>query len=612
MADNVNEQVIQDKEQLEQKELERQSQAQKDRASFTFSWVAIIFRGIVGTCVSLFVFTQVHRIENENNMSKFILINTIHKNAIETETKDITNQLKLAVSLYNLEYSEGAISDLEFQKTLDILFKDMPEVSEIQWHNIKIDPKEEDKKHVKKAFDTGKIVTYFPTPENIEEIPKEIPLTYFIAIKDAGQKPLGYITATIELNKLFLNSIDPQHISASDIYVFANNPEKNDPLLFYFLPNKKDGISVPLDLSKLPKSEFSEYVEIPFGDKSLIFSYIATPEFTEYTWQAAIASSIGVFITSFIVISAWILLEIEKRQFSHVLHEGHIQEIEGTIDLLEITKNRLVAQENLASLGGLTAGIAHEIKNPLNFINNFSTLSIELVDNINKFAMKYKNVGTPEERDEIYESIATLKQNIETIHEQGKRADDTIQRMLAHSRGKSGEWCMTDIHKMLDEYINFSFHGMRAKNSNFNVKIEKKFESEIKEVKVVANDISRVLLNLLNNAFQAVEEKEYKMRNDYTDPTVTVKTEDIGNFLRIRIRDNGIGIEDKDKGKIFTPFFTTKPTGLGTGLGLSLSYNIIVREHGGSLTFESFKNEYTEFIITIPFQPKTEQEVINE
>ena len=612
MTDNVNEQVIQDKEQLEQKELERQSQAQKDRASFTFSWVAIIFRGIVGTCVSLFVFTQVHRIENENTMVKFLLINTIHRNAIETETKNITDQLNLAVSLYNLDYSEGTISDLEFQKALNILFKDTPEVSDIQWHNIKTVQKKEHEKYIRKAFQTGKIVTSFQIPDDLEKTSSEIHLTYFIAIEDEAQKPLGYITATIELNKLFLNSIDPEHISASDIYVFAKNAEKNDPLIFYFLPGKKEEASIPLHLNELPKSEFTEKIEIPFGDKTLIFSYIATPEFTAYTWQAAIASSIGVFITSFIVISAWILLEIEKRQFSHVLHEGHIQEIEGTIDLLEITKNRLVAQENLASLGGLTAGIAHEIKNPLNFINNFSTLSIELVDNINKFAMKYKNVGTPEERDEIYESIATLKQNIETIHEQGKRADDTIQRMLAHSRGKSGEWCMTDIHKMLDEYINFSFHGMRAKNSNFNVKIEKKFESEIKEVKVVANDISRVLLNLLNNAFQAVEEKEYKMRDDYSNPTVSIKTEDIGNFLRIRIRDNGIGIDDKDKGKIFTPFFTTKPTGLGTGLGLSLSYNIVVREHGGSLTFESFKNEYTEFIITIPFQPKIEQEVINE
>ena len=162
----------------------------------------------------------------------------------------------------------------------------------------------------------------------------------------------------------------------------------------------------------------------------------------------------------------------------------------------------------------------------------------------------------------------------------------------------------------IEEYLNLAYHGMRAKNPNFNVKMVKEFDTSIKQVEVVVNDLSRVFLNLLNNSLHALDERKKREGASYTNPTLTVSTQNIGNYIRIRIRDNGVGIKEKDKPNIFTPFFTTKATGFGTGLGLSISYNIIVREHGGSITFESEENEFTEFIITIPLQPKKEKETI--
>jgi len=605
----VGEEIVNDKERLEQKEQMRQNQAHKDKVSFSFSWIAIIIRGIVGTVISIFVFTQANRIENEDTMSRFVLLADHHELAIEDSVEDLLQELVNAGSLFNI-FSD--ISDLQFSDFIKPFIKQKNYVRNIQWHNSLEEIKATPEQIIKIENEKKETTSYYTIPKSARHAVGGTTITFVVPItKKDSKETIGYVSSDVDLSGLVFSNIKAKNHHATDIYVYDPSITSTNQLLYYYNAEvKKD---------KLPFEKYSDITtglfvterNIRFGDNTLAFVYYASPKFVEHTWQATIAASIGVLITSFIVVTAWILLEIEKRQFSNVLHEDHIQEIEGTIDLLESTQNRLVAQENLASLGGLTAGIAHEIKNPLNFINNFSTLSIDIVEEINSFITKYKEVGTTEEREEIYEAMTTLRQNIDTIYDQGQRADSTIQRMLAHSRGKAGEWTRTDIHKTLDEYLNFSFHGMRAKNSNFQVKIEKEFDSAIKEIEVVANDISRVFLNLLNNAFQAVDEKQRKLGSNYKNPTINIKTQCVGNFVRIRIRDNGIGITDEDKAKIFTPFFTTKPTGVGTGLGLSLSYNIVVREHGGSLAFDSKYNEFTEFIITIPFEAKKQQEVVS-
>ncbi|MEC7840425.1 MAG: HAMP domain-containing sensor histidine kinase [Chlamydiota bacterium] len=612
-ADNkepVKEDIAGDKERLEKKEQERQNQAQKDKVSFSFSWIAIVVRGIVGTVISIFVFTQANRIEDEDTMSRFELLADQHELAIEDSVDDLIQELENSGSLYGIF---SGITDKQFNKFIQPFIRQKIYLNDIRWHQSleELNISQEQRTILEK--DKHKVTTYFTVPPSPEKALAGTTITFVVPVfnQENGQR-LGYVTSALDLSELIYSNIKPKNHYATDIYVYDPELKADNQLLYFY--------NAEIDKDKLPFAKYSEITKgtfltertVKFGDKTLTFIYQATPKYTEHTWQATIAASIGILITSFIVVTAWILLEIEKRQFSNVLHEEHIQEIEGTIDLLENTQSRLIAQENLASLGGLTAGIAHEIKNPLNFINNFSTLSIDLVEDINTFLAKHQEAGTTEERDELYETMTTLKQNIDTIYEQGQRADSTIQRMLAHSRGKAGEWTRTDLHKILDEYLSFSFHGMRAKNSNFQVKIEKEFDSNVKEIEVVANDMSRVFLNLLNNAFQAVDEKQRKLGSEYKNPTVHVSTQCVGNYVRIRIRDNGIGITDEDKAKIFTPFFTTKPTGVGTGLGLSLSYNIVVREHGGSLAFDSKYNEFTEFIITIPLEPDKQQEVVSK
>lgn len=600
-----------DKVRLEEKEDERTNLAKKDKVSFTFSWVAIVFRGIVGACVSLFVFTQANRIENEDTLDRFHLLADHNIKAIEENFYFLTYELKNAGSIYRLFPD---VTEAKFNSFTTPLIQENKYINEIKWLPLPL--KQEDLSPeimvaVQKAVELKKTVSIVIPLEASKDQPKDANIMFFVPIFDADKNNIkGLAVASIDLGLLVSDNIHPQNIHSANIYVYDNTSDTPSNLLFFYDAETGLNDKPALKPNDLTKSEFTATRTVNIGDRNLTFLYDATPEFTEHTWQPTIAAGIGTFITIFIVVSAWILLEIEKRQFSDVLHEEHIQEIEGTIDLLETTKNRMVAQENLASLGGLTAGIAHEIKNPLNFINNFSTVSLDLINEIDLFLNKYHEIGTAEERDTIYESILSLKENVTIIHDQGERADNTIQRMLAHSRGKAGEWNITDIHKLLDEYISFSFHGMRAHNSNFNVKIEKEFNSSVKDIEVVSNDLSRVFLNLLNNAFQSIDEKRKKFNNAYTNPLVTIKTQTVGNYIRIRITDNGLGISEENKSNIFTPFFTTKPTGVGTGLGLSLSYNIIVREHGGSLTFDSKENEYCEFIITIPIQSKKEKEVV--
>jgi signal transduction histidine kinase/HAMP domain-containing protein len=266
---------------------------------------------------------------------------------------------------------------------------------------------------------------------------------------------------------------------------------------------------------------------------------------------------------------------------------------------LKEAQNQLVQAEKMASLGQLTAGIAHEIKNPLNFINNFSELSIELSDELVTEISNQLDQLDPKSVKMINELLKDIKHNVKKINEHGKRADSIVKGMLLHSRGKSGERQKTNLNDLLAEYLNLAYHGFRAQDSTFNVKMETEYDSTIEPVYVVPQNISRVFLNIFNNACYSVNEKKKELRDTF-NPLLQVKTKNLGDKIEITIKDNGKGIPQDILNKIFNPFFTTKPTGKGTGLGLSLSYDIVVQEHNGELKANSEQGEYAEFIITIP------------
>lgn len=270
------------------------------------------------------------------------------------------------------------------------------------------------------------------------------------------------------------------------------------------------------------------------------------------------------------------------------------RQVQQLLDDLKSTQNKLVTQSKLAALGALTAGIAHEIKNPLNFVNNFAELSVELVQELREELNQ-----TPSDKTALENLLLTLEQNAGKIKEHGKRADSIVRSMLQHSRGKAGERQPSDINAMLEEDINLAYHGMRALDNTFNIKIEKDLDPTIGKLEVVPQDLSRVFLNIISNGCYEAHRKKLNADANFA-PRLTVTSRNYPNNVEIRIRDNGNGIPEKIREKMFTPFFTTKPAGMGTGLGLSISFEIIVHAHHGELYFESEEGGYTEFVIKLP------------
>ncbi len=267
--------------------------------------------------------------------------------------------------------------------------------------------------------------------------------------------------------------------------------------------------------------------------------------------------------------------------------------LEKALKELKSTQSQLIQSEKMASLGELTAGIAHEIQNPLNFVNNFSEVNNELLTEMKEEIEK----GNLEEVKSI---ASTVIDNQEKINYHGKRADGIVKGMLQHSRTSSGIKEPTDINELCDEYLRLSYHGLRAKDKTFNAKFETSFDPGVGKVNVIPQDIGRVILNLINNAFYAVTEKKKELTDENYAPTVTVATKKSNEKIQISIKDNGNGIPDSVRDKIFQPFFTTKPTGEGTGLGLSLSYDIVTKGHGGEMKVQSTEGEGTELIIILP------------
>jgi signal transduction histidine kinase len=283
------------------------------------------------------------------------------------------------------------------------------------------------------------------------------------------------------------------------------------------------------------------------------------------------------------------------RLFQEV--QARTRELSASLDDLRTAQDRLVQTEKLASLGQLTAGIAHEIKNPLNFVNNFSALSSELIDELND-VLKPAALDA-KTREEIDELTHMLKGNLEKVVQHGKRADSIVKNMLLHSREGSGEHRPADINAIVEESLNLAYHGARAEKSGFNIALERDFDPAAGLIDLYPQEITRVLLNLISNGFYAATKR--KETSDGTfEPMLRASTKSLGSRVEIRVRDNGTGIPFEVKEKMFNPFFTTKPAGEGTGLGLSMSHDIIVKQHGGSIDVDTRPNEFTEFIITLP------------
>ena len=426
-----------------------------------------------------------------------------------------------------------------------------------------------------------------------------------------NSKANGVVTAYLIASKIFsLNgAIDSSFFYAKKGFEIAK--EVNSPQ--FILASTE--VLVKLYTATNNVDSAFKYLQLSYALKDNVYSsekvkQIQSLDFEEQEKQKEIEASklkfenrlkmyslIGGLLT-LLAISIILFRNNRNRQRAFTLLQKQKQETdvqkskaEKTLNDLKTTQAQLFQSEKMASLGELTAGIAHEIQNPLNFVNNFSEVSTELVDEMNIEIEK----GNTRDAKLIAQD---LKQNLEKINHHGKRAGDIVKSMLQHSRSSTATKEPTDINKLADEYLRLAYHGLRAKDKSFNATMKTDFDESIGNINIISQDIGRVMLNLITNAFYAVTEKKKQAGESY-EPTVTVTTKKIGERIEIKVADNGNGIPQKVQDKIFQPFFTTKPTGQGTGLGLSLSYDII-KAHGGELKVETEEGKGAEFIIILP------------
>jgi two-component system NtrC family sensor kinase len=379
------------------------------------------------------------------------------------------------------------------------------------------------------------------------------------------------------------------NMTFSDIYDALGN----EKLAYKHLKIYKDHIveSEDIDIANvLMKAEVRSVIESNQMEIDILESEQFIKEQENKNQRLWIISIAGALL--FALILSFILFRNNKnRQKANSILLQQKEKVQETLEELKVTQSQLVQSEKMASLGELTAGIAHEIQNPLNFVNNFSEVSAELLDEM----IEEFDKGDADEAKLIANDV---KQNLDKINHHGKRAGAIVKGMLQHSRTSAGKNELTDINALCDEYLRLSYHGLRAKNKSFNADFKVDLDKKLPQIKVVPQDFGRVLLNLINNAFFAVNEKSKTENKDFK-PSVIVKTKLENNKVIISVSDNGSGIPDDVKEKIFQPFFTTKPTGQGTGLGLSLSYDI-VKAHGAELTVETEQGKGTEFFIILP------------
>src|SRR5262245_47436958 len=274
------------------------------------------------------------------------------------------------------------------------------------------------------------------------------------------------------------------------------------------------------------------------------------------------------------------------------------QSVQTSLKDLRTAQDRLVQTQKLASLGQLTAGIAHEIKNPLNFVNNFSGVSAELIDELKETLSKVKTDANT--LAEITELTSTLRDNLDKIVQHGERADAIVKNMLLHSRKGSGEHRLHEANPLVEESLNLDYHGARAEDQSFKISMERSLDPAAGQVDVYPQEITRALLNLISNGFYAATKRKEQDNSDSYEPTLRAATKNLGDKVEIRIRDNGTGIPPEAREKMFNPFFTTKPAGEGTGLGLSITHDIIVKQHSGSIEVDTQPGEFTEIRIILP------------
>ena len=285
--------------------------------------------------------------------------------------------------------------------------------------------------------------------------------------------------------------------------------------------------------------------------------------------------------------------DITERKRSEAEIRAARDAAEATLRDLRAAQANLIQAEKMASLGQLTAGIAHEIKNPLNFVNNFAGLSVELLDELKETAAPAIATLDDDKRAEIDETIELLTGNLEKIAEHGRRADNIVKSMLEHSRGVTSERREVDLNNLVEEALNLAYHGARAQDQSFNITLDRDYDRDLAQIELVPQEMSRVFINLIGNGFYAATKRQREDGGPDFRPTLTVATRDLGDAVEVRVRDNGTGIPPEIKDKLFQPFFTTKPTGEGTGLGLSISYDIVTQQHGGTIgpvarSFERF------------------------
>jgi two-component system, NtrC family, sensor kinase len=298
-----------------------------------------------------------------------------------------------------------------------------------------------------------------------------------------------------------------------------------------------------------------------------------------------------------------IFSDITERKRNEVEIHAARDAAEAAYRELKATQANLIQAEKMASLGQLTAGIAHEIKNPLNFVNNFSILSVELLNELKQAIDPVLPALDKDMQAELGEVVGMLTSNLEKITEHGQRADGIVRSMLEHSRGGSGDRRRIDLNTLVEEALNLAYHGARAQDQSFNVTLQRSFAEGIMPIELVPQDVTRVLLNVLSNGFYATTRRARNESSSGHEPTVRITTLDLDDAVEIRVRDNGTGIPAEIREKLFQPFFTTKPTGEGTGLGLSISYDIVTKQHSGSIAVDSKVGEYSEFTIRLPRNP---------
>jgi signal transduction histidine kinase len=428
-------------------------------------------------------------------------------------------------------------------------------------------------------------------------------VNYIIALKLLQGDPFGEQEVEIDFAQMYFNMKDFNNAEKYAISAYNGASETTNPhvmidaaallVKIYEPQNKLKAYSylqtyLALKDSIFNKEKYNQIYKIDFEEKKKIAEKekAAVMQLNKEKQKKFI-----LIIVLLALMAAGFAFLTRQKQKANILLNKEKQKVEQTLKTLTSTQAQLIQSEKMASLGELTAGIAHEIQNPLNFVNNFSEVNKELLAEMNE-EIENKNF------DEVKALAKDITDNEEKIIFHGKRADAIVKGMLQHSRSTSSTKEPTDINKLADEYLRLAYHGLRAKDKSFNATLKTDFDNSIGNINIIPQDIGRVILNLITNAFYVVDEKK-KLGIENYEPTVSVTTKKVGDKVLISVKDNGNGIPQKILDKIFQPFFTTKPTGQGTGLGLSLSYDI-VKAHGGELKLETKEGEGSEFIIQLP------------